>query len=89
MNHDPFLKLSLESCLACDLSGGDKGVDLVGAFIGVNAFKVHHLLNNVVLKKDAVSSEYLSGNLAYFSANSCAICLGESNLSHRGLSLLI
>src|SRR5215208_125848 len=39
----------------------NKGVDVVGAFVGVDAFDVRHVLHHAIVEEDAVAPEDIAG----------------------------
>jgi hypothetical protein len=39
----------------------DQGVDVVGAFVGIDRFEVHHVADHVVLVGDAVAAVHVAG----------------------------
>jgi len=53
---------SLHKCLNAGLSTAeDKGMDIVGALVGVHGFQVHHVANDVELVGDAVATVHVAG----------------------------
>jgi len=55
----------------------------------VDALHVDHLLDDMILDEDAITTTNFSGNLADFASHPCAVGFGQSNLTHGSLTLLV
>ena len=49
-----------ESLESCDGTAEDEGVDVVGAFVGIDRLQVHDVADDVVLVRDAVASQHVT-----------------------------
>lgn len=53
--------MALEKGLvASDGTAKDEGMDIVGAFIGVDSLQVHHMPDDVIFIRDAVATQHLT-----------------------------
>src|SRR5215210_1094000 len=50
-----------ECAVACNRLSHYEGVDVVGAFVGIDALDVSHVLHHAVVEEDAVAPEYVAG----------------------------
>src|SRR5690554_2815675 len=56
-----FLKESAEGLNTGLTTAQNQGVDVVGAFVGVNRFQVHNVADNVVFISDTVATVHIAG----------------------------
>jgi hypothetical protein len=66
----------------------DEGVDVVGAFVGLYRFEVHHVAHDGVVVGDAVGAEDVAREAGAFEGHPDVVALGHGDVLELGFALV-